>query len=430
EFEGKIAEATSELIPNGELDIAVSLEITDIIRSKAIEPKTAMRCLKKRLTSNSKNPNVQLSTLKLIDTCVKNSGFQFCVEVASKEMITTLTILLNRNDTNPLVALLILQLLQEWSVAFKGQLQLGLVEKTCAELRADGYEFPPLQAVFNEGFINSETAPDWIDDNVCMICSDPFTFVNRKHHCRSCGGVFCQEHSAHNMALIDVGINEPVRVCDGCYEKRNRKRGKSGGSGKGKPSRREPVESDDEELRRAIELSLRELGTEYEPEPVCEDEDDADMKAAIAASLRVYEEQSQPKGLYNAYVPTETALYQTNNHPESFQPLTFQSQTVQEPLYATLSQEEEDSITLFSSLVENLANGPPDAVIKDRNLQTLHTQVAVLKPKSSRALNDAIAKYEMFLELNNKLHTISRLYDQLLEQKLARAYENHRVSSQ
>lgn len=46
DLELKINEATSESIPNGELDLAIALEITDLIRSKKIPPKQCMRSLK------------------------------------------------------------------------------------------------------------------------------------------------------------------------------------------------------------------------------------------------------------------------------------------------------------------------------------------------------------------------------------------------
>ncbi len=38
----------------------------------------------------------------------------------------------------------------------------------------------------------------------------------RKHHCRSCGGIFCSACSNQFKPVPSEQLYDPVRVCDGC----------------------------------------------------------------------------------------------------------------------------------------------------------------------------------------------------------------------
>lgn len=490
----KIHEATSEAIPNGGIDLSVSLEITDLIRSKKLPAKQCMRSLKKRLTSVQSNPNLVKLTLQLTDLAVKNGGYHFLLEVASKEFLdflvdTLLKVHYNVKDDpsvrgNPAkyeVGCYMLQLIKTWSVIFKGQLQLSSVEKEYKKLVHDGYN--PLEFAYEGGditglgtsgsgiehldemeglgfeFIDTEVPPDWVDSDECMICYSAFTVLNRKHHCRACGGVFCQTHSSHSIPLVGLGLMDPVRVCDNCYEKVKTKNGhnlkKVKEDNKSKHRDVANGDDDDENLRKAIEMSLQESQVPIsrpsipppgvaEPDMPQQDDgvdDDEDLKAAIAASLSEYKEKeslyklqlappesSQDDDFYNDLLPQPTptsVLHQNQYHkPQAQQAIApLRSQIKAEDL----TPQEEESINLFVTLMNNLKNDPSKQanIIYDNNLSELHTKIIKFIPKLNLSLRSSIERYEKFLELSNKISTITRLYDSYLDNKLTQAYSKH-----
>ncbi|MED6144373.1 hypothetical protein PIB30_015155 [Stylosanthes scabra] len=56
----------------------------------------------------------------------------------------------------------------------------------------------------------------WVVDSThCQGCSAQFTFINRKHHCRRCGGLFCNTCTQQRMVLRGQG-DSPVRICEPC----------------------------------------------------------------------------------------------------------------------------------------------------------------------------------------------------------------------
>jgi len=75
---------------------------------------------------------------------------------------------------------------------------------------------------------DAERVENWVPDEEalkCQSCSVPFTAFKRRHHCRYCGNIFCNECSENKLSLPKekLGHTDPVRVCDTCYEKNKSK---------------------------------------------------------------------------------------------------------------------------------------------------------------------------------------------------------------
>ena len=50
--------------------------------------------------------------------------------------------------------------------------------------------------------------PLWVDDSQrqqCVGCNQPFTWLNRRHHCRKCGDVFDQQCTKRRIELPKIG---------------------------------------------------------------------------------------------------------------------------------------------------------------------------------------------------------------------------------
>jgi len=62
--------------------------------------------------------------------------------------------------------------------------------------------------------------PPWDADDSsenCILCLKKFTILERRHHCRACGKICCQECSQQKRPVLKWGYDAPVRVCDKCY---------------------------------------------------------------------------------------------------------------------------------------------------------------------------------------------------------------------
>ncbi|KAF3933757.1 hypothetical protein ABW19_dt0207932 [Dactylella cylindrospora] len=437
-FDDQIEKATS----SGLEDMAANLEICDLIRSKQILPKDAMRSLKKRLSN--KNPNIQLSALQLIDACVKNGGSHFLQEIASREFIDNLISIINapNQPINLDVKQRMLELIQAWAIAFEGQPALSYVNETYRSLKNDGYQFPPPPQQMSKTFVDSSAPPEWADSDVCMRCRTAFTMINRKHHCRNCGNVFCGTCSSKNLPLVHIGIPQPVRVCDGCYFKLTNKAAaapkpahpatKPTSTTSTMQPRNARVEDDsgfEADLRMALQKSLEEhqggKGTsgyvsqaqiKQEPKSISqptkqptEEEEDDELKAAIAASLADMEEQKKKSAWNNPYAAA------------SAQPAAV---SAARPDYE-LSPTEAENINLFSALVHKLQSQPPGTILREPGIQELYESIGKLRPKLARTFGETMSKYEALCDLHAKLSTVVRYYDKMLEDRLSYTYSRH-----
>ncbi|KAI0226273.1 Vacuolar protein-sorting-associated protein 27, partial [Massospora cicadina] len=431
--------ATSENLPSEQPDIALNLEICDQIRCKRLGAKEVCASIRKRLRHS--NPNVQLLTLSLLDVCVKNGGNHFLVEVASREFMDDLVSILKQPaGINNQVKTKMLELIQVWAETFKGRPELSYTAQIYGALKAQGYDFPPkVEAI--AAMIDTQTAPEWTDNDVCMRCRTAFTFTNRKHHCRNCGQIFCHICSNNKEALPQFGIPEPVRVCTGCYLKLRAASASTlslsefMASETPKMTPSEPAaprltsnsilaqSSDemDEDLKRAIELSLQETKQDAPTKPkasahpsstatrVQESEEDADLAAAIAASLKDLKVREPCTGMY----PDPSEIQSSRGRTTPDDPTQSYGQYQADIPNFSLTEKETQNILLFSKLVDSLKqSGDP---IPDASVHNLYAELGNLGPKLSYSLKDTLLKHQ----IQHRLTSAIKLYDSQLERSAA-----------
>ncbi|KAJ1653636.1 Vacuolar protein-sorting-associated protein 27 [Dispira simplex] len=486
-----IEKATAETIPHGQEDYGTCLEICDQIRSKQMPAKDAAKALRRRISH--RNPNVQLLALNLTDMVVKNGGAPFLMELASREFMDDLVSLLHAPQSlHHEVQRLLLTLIQRWAVLLRSKPEYTYPDQAYNRLKAEGYSFPPLENA-GQALIETSTAPEWTDSDVCMRCRTAFTFTNRKHHCRNCGQTFCQTCSSNTLGLPHFGINEPVRVCHGCYLKLKKvvysaKSYPVGHHGtipppsypipKSHPSRKSTAttsqspsttnaEEDDADIKRAIELSLKEAQNNhrnYVSPPTSSalsafpvtskhpndsdhvkvvgaedhasgESNDPELAAAIAASLQQMKVDESRHQYYTEYAGTlETAApaLTTNSSFLSTQGLTgsvndddvsvVQNSLAQQRPHE-LSVLEKENIQLFGTLLERMqsdatSRGDMPNIHAHPQLPYLYTQITRLQPKLARNLSDVVNTHEQLLALHGKIGQAVKKYDHLLDQRI------------
>lgn len=248
-----------------------------------------------------------------------------------------------------------------------------------------------------------------------MRCRTPFSFTNRKHHCRNCGNVFCGACSKQSIALPHLGILQPVRVDDGCYAKIAEKNKSSvppslGDANKNtrtlyqgslQPRGARADDGFDADLKKALELSLEESkgqsGSGYVSQSqlqtqskatngtssskrIKDDDEDPELKAAIEASLRDMEEQK------TKYAATFKQQSTTTNGVATT------AAAAPKPDYQ-LSAVEAENINLFATLVDRLQHQPPGTILREPQIQELYDGIGSLRPKLARTYGETMSKY-------------------------------------
>lgn len=103
-------------------------------------------------------------------------------------------------------------------------------------LRKDPQARPSIDEIKSHPFFSSITAWDklhlvdvsrfwqrdaaWAKDalaTACKQCNKDFGLLRRKHHCRNCGFIFCNDCSSRNCFIPDSTYTTQERVCDGCF---------------------------------------------------------------------------------------------------------------------------------------------------------------------------------------------------------------------
>nr|CAD7198515.1 unnamed protein product [Timema douglasi] len=182
-----------------------------------LRPKYALAAIKKKLYNA--NPHIAVFGLQVLESCVKNCGNLIHEEVGTKQYMEQLRDLV-RTTNHDNVKNKVLELIQAWAFAFRNSPKYRAVQDTVNIMKTEGFKFPALKE--SDAMFSADTAPEWADADCCHRCRVAFGVVQRKHHCRACGQVFCAQCSSKTSTVPKFGFEKEVRVCEACYDSVNK----------------------------------------------------------------------------------------------------------------------------------------------------------------------------------------------------------------
>ena len=92
--------------------------------------------------------------------------------------------------------------------------------RSCLDLTSSSPPGPPLRSYITSSQMSTPTSgqhvlPRWQPDmeaTECPICKRPFTWIFRRHHCRKCGRVVCNDCSPHRITIPRQFIVHPPGI--------------------------------------------------------------------------------------------------------------------------------------------------------------------------------------------------------------------------
>ncbi|PLW57414.1 hypothetical protein PCANC_01817 [Puccinia coronata f. sp. avenae] len=489
EFDRLLETCTSSNLPSSTPPpITHSLNLSDLIRSSAVPASHALKSLQKRL--DHPNPNVQLLVISVIDVCVKNSGDNFLKEVAGREFSEDCAQIISNPASNREVKEKLKREFQNWALAFESVPMLASSELVTnyRRLKTMGIDFPQRDPLATAAMVDSMSAPEWRDSTVCERCRTAFSFTNRKHHCRNCGGVFDGQCSGKKRALPHFGVTESVRVCDGC--ERTLAAGVSAPAKSGLASARRNSFSGESSLPSPSKLSVgpnnhqrsatihsgasarashRYTSSTPAPQHVMNSaltREQADLERAIALSLQesaASQHSSLPQASsapnHPSYHTTTTerrspsttredetdepelaaaiaaslrdAQLASNPHPSAPMPTSPSRSLETLPprpplLHKSVSEEHLNTLLNFSADVDT-ATRLGQLVPSNSDLNNRHAQAEVARLDLVRGIENAERRTYTLKEMNEKLSQAVKLYDRLLSDQIM--YRTRHVES-